>query len=134
MPVRFVEYDETGELTHVCEVFTAEGPDAPPPVVEPAAEPTDPDERAAGRRDRDARRQARATRVAELIAAAEQRTRDQLTAVAKTRRLVVLDPAAELPVIGQHVVDVRTRQLRRLTPAELTARGKTTTAAPAATP
>lgn len=99
--LRYVEFDDAGELTHVCEVYTTEGVDVEQPRPGMTVE----------------QKSDRAGKVARAIDAAEKATVKALTA--KGGRLVLLDAAAALPEAGRDRM-VKGKLTRR-TDAELAA-------------
>lgn len=101
----FVEYDDAGELFHVCEVETTEGHMPPPP---PDA---DEDTQAA-----------HAQAVQDAIAARDAATRAELEAHrAAGKRLLVLPAGTDVPERGRHTVDHAKGKLTRRTDAQLAA-------------
>lgn len=105
MNTTFVEYDDAGELFHVCTVQTTEGHMPPPP---PDAD--------------DETKAAHARAVADAIAARDNAVRQELEGHrAEGLRLLVLPAGAEVPERGRHRVDVATGKLTRRTDAQLAA-------------
>lgn len=105
MITTFVEYDEHGELFHVCEVETTEG-HMPPPG------PGATDEELAEHKQR----------VDDAIAARDAQLRDELAAhTAAGKRLLVLPAGTATPERGRHFVDQAKGKLTRRTDAQLTA-------------
>lgn len=106
-PITCVQYDETGELQNVLQVFHTEGRDVAP--LPPDAATAD--------------RKAHAAKVDKALRDAAKATRDQLQAAADSgARLLVLPDGAELPEPGRHHVDPKTRKLARRSDAELAER------------
>lgn len=105
MAVTCVQYDDAGELVSVVQVLVTEGRLAPAP-----ADATE-DQLAE-----------HAQRQQQAIEKAERQTRQELTARARTERLLVLDDGAEQPSTGgRWQVDPASRRLRRRTDSELAA-------------
>lgn len=98
----YVEYDETGELTSVSEVFVGDGPDVPPLVPEPLEEPKNLALREAQRNERRAQRARREARLKEIRAErlAETRAALEERASGSQVQMLVLPEGSPLPEMG----------------------------------
>lgn len=106
MGIVYVEYDDDGELFHVAEILTTEGPDVGPPAPDLTA----------------AQRKAHEARVDQAIRSREAETRARLQQhVDAGKKLVVLAEGADRPEPGRHRVDPATKRVLRRTDAQLVA-------------